>query len=96
MSSLRMILLILLLLSTSITDADAQTTAVQPTESTGANAAPATEGGFSPWVKVAVVVGGAWLGSIVARRIFDRTWFSFVGGRLGAMLGSDAVAVVGL
>lgn len=56
--------------------------------------------GFSlsglPWAQIAVLVGGAYLGSSLARTLFDNRWFGLLGARLGQILGLDALAALGL
>ena len=57
---------------------------------------PASPGSAAvPWVQIVVIAGGAWLGSVLARRVMNSGWFSFIGARLGAMVGVEALAGFG-
>ena len=49
-----------------------------------------------PLLQIGVLVGGAWIGSVVARRFIDSGWFSLIGARLGAGLGLESAASLGL
>ena len=49
-----------------------------------------------PLLQIGLLVGSAWLGSIVARRFIDSGWFSLIGARLGAGLGLESAASLGL
>jgi hypothetical protein len=75
--------------------AEAQTLPVEATDATGSRDLPATILGAIanlPWLQIGVLAGGSYLGSILARRFIDSTWFSLLGARLGAMIGLDALA----
>ncbi len=51
---------------------------------------------LSPVLQVGLLVGGAWVGSLLARRLVNSSWFSLIGARLGAGLGLEAAASLGL
>ncbi len=49
-----------------------------------------------PALQVGLLVGGAWVGSLLAKRIGASTWLSLVGARLGAGLGLEAASGLGV
>ena len=51
---------------------------------------------LSPVLQVGLLVGGAWVGSMLARRLVSSNWVSLIGARIGAGLGLEAAASLGL
>ncbi|MEI6560066.1 MAG: hypothetical protein WCO00_16840 [Rhodospirillaceae bacterium] len=49
-----------------------------------------------PVLQVGLLVGGAWVGSVIGRRLINNRWISLIGARLGAGLGLEAMAGLGL
>lgn len=49
-----------------------------------------------PVLQVGLLVGGAWIGSVLARRLLNSNWVSLIGARIGAGLGLEAAASLGL
>ena len=50
----------------------------------------------TPMLQVGLLVGSAWIGSVLARRLVNSNWFSLIGARIGAGLGLEAAASLGL
>ena len=57
---------------------------------------PASLALATPVIQVGLLVGGAWIGSILARRLVNSSWVSLIGARIGAGLGLEAAASLGL
>ncbi|MEI8393282.1 MAG: hypothetical protein WCF85_01005 [Rhodospirillaceae bacterium] len=96
MPNVRILLLILALLAAPLTEAFARTGMAQRTELADAGDGFSTGGGASFMTRFVVVIGCAWVGSILARRLINSWWFGYIGARAGAMLGLDALAALGL
>jgi hypothetical protein len=76
-----------LLVLAAPTDAGAQTQQAEPT------AAAEVE---VPRDHAPLIQALPWLGSIVARRVIATGWFSLVGARVGAGMGAETAAALGL
>ena len=50
----------------------------------------------TPLLQVGLLIGGAWAGSVIARRMLNSGWVSLIGARIGAGLGLEAAASLGL
>lgn len=92
MASLRVLALILAIVAAPFGMADAQTPPARPSDVS----ANQTTSRLPPVLEIVAVAGCAWVGALLARRVFNSGWFGFLGARMGAMLGLDALATLGL
>ena len=62
----------------------------------GAGEQGATLALAAPVLQVGLLVGSAWIGAVLARRLFDSNLFALIGARLGAGLGIETAASLGV
>ena len=96
---LRALLFIVVVVALPLADTAAQTAPVIAADGSGPSEAapppPSSARAAVPWVRIVAIAGSAWIGSVLARRVINSGWFGFIGARLGAMVGVEAVAGLG-
>ena len=62
----------------------------------GAEEQGATLALAAPVLQVGLLMGSAWIGAVLAGRFFDSNWFALIGARIGAGLGLETAASLGV